>query len=340
MIRRNAGRASSLWRRHQFGKVLQTQVWWRLYSTERYNRPWSVAVGETVKLSYAAECGKKSVITFTWMPPLYKTPWVCHSQASDPPVSGGGGLQGSGTNEAAGISLARNNPLCGEPFSWLEAAPSTSNYFPVWKGYTINDAIMLMVCQAARLPPVLLSINPVEERHGESVMVQIRSINVSMNLRFPEKWYRQWKVDDNDWLGNNTTLVYCPWTFLAYSQYQIGGQAERVFWRSNQDFGRMINLILTVWYNLCFCNHGAWYELFGLQGAFSFCQTSSKSFHPLVICCLIEAMFSSLMGWNTYTVGLCNSQQTMWSQLVICQPYSWRDSCEDICQHEKRTCSP
>lgn len=78
------------------------------------------------------------------MPPLYQTPWVCHSQASDPPVFREGGLQGSSTNEAAGISLARYKPLCVKPFSWLEAAPSTSYYFSEWKGFTINDAIMLM----------------------------------------------------------------------------------------------------------------------------------------------------------------------------------------------------
>ncbi len=126
---------------NSLGIVLHTRVWW-LY-LERYNRPWSVPVGETLKLSYAAECGKKSVITFTWMPPLYQTPWVCHSQASDPPVFRGG-LQGSSTNEAAGISLARYKLLCVKPFSWLEAAPSTSYYFSEWKGFTINDAIMLM----------------------------------------------------------------------------------------------------------------------------------------------------------------------------------------------------
>lgn len=142
------GRDSSL------GPVLQTQVWSLLY-LERYNRPWSVPAGETLKLSYAAECGKKSVITFTWMPPLYQTPWVCHSQASDPPVFREGGLQGSSTNEAAGISLARYKPLFVKPFSWLEAAPSTSYYFSEWKGFTINDAIMLM-----ELPSCLFASPP------------------------------------------------------------------------------------------------------------------------------------------------------------------------------------
>lgn len=143
--RRNAGRASSL--RDEtavWGTALQTPSSGRCFNLERYNRPWSVPVGETLWLSYAAECGKKSVITFTWMPPLYQTPWVCHSRASDPPVFRGGGLQGSRTNEAAGISLARYKPLCVKPFSSLEAAPSTSYYFSEWKGFTINDAIMLM----------------------------------------------------------------------------------------------------------------------------------------------------------------------------------------------------
>ena len=40
--------------------------------------------------------------------------------------------------------LVANPCVCVEPFSWLEAAPSTSYYFSEWKGFKINDAIMLM----------------------------------------------------------------------------------------------------------------------------------------------------------------------------------------------------
>lgn len=70
------------------------------------------------------------------------------------------GLQGSGTNEAAGISLARYKLL----FSCLEAAASTSYYFTEWKGFTINDAIMLMVLPSCVFAsPRLVSINPNEE---------------------------------------------------------------------------------------------------------------------------------------------------------------------------------
>lgn len=132
----NAGRASSLWRRQTF--------WWWFFKhtslvaafTWRDTIDLGVSpVGETLKLSYAAECGKKSVITFTWMPPLYQTPWVCHSRASDPSAFKEGGPQGSRTNEAAGISLACYEPtVCGAFFSWLEASPSTSYYFSEVKG--------------------------------------------------------------------------------------------------------------------------------------------------------------------------------------------------------------
>lgn len=168
--------------------VLQTQVRSPL-CPERYNRPWSVPVGKTLKLSYAVECGKKSVITFTWMPPLYQTPWVCHSQASDPPVFREGGLQGSRTNEAAGISLARYKPLCVKPFSLPEAAPSTSYYFLDWKGFTINDAIMLMElpsCSFASPPTKYQSCWRMREwkrRCSDS-----ERIYLPVNLSFPEKW--------------------------------------------------------------------------------------------------------------------------------------------------------
>lgn len=46
-----------------------------------------------------------------------------------PPCIQSGGLQGSRTNEAAGISLAPYKLLCVKPFSGLEAAPGTSYYF-------------------------------------------------------------------------------------------------------------------------------------------------------------------------------------------------------------------
>lgn len=78
----NAGRASSLW----------TAVW-DLFFKHRFSCwfTWRDTIdlgvslwGETLKLSYAVECGKKSVMTYTWMAPLHQTPWVCHSQALDP----------------------------------------------------------------------------------------------------------------------------------------------------------------------------------------------------------------------------------------------------------------
>lgn len=162
-------------------------------------------MGKTLKLSYVAECGKKSVITFTWMPPLYQTPWVCHSQASDPPVFRDGGLQGSSTNEAAGISLARYKPLCVKPFSWLEAAPSTSNYFSEWKGFTINDAIMLM-----ELPSCSFASPPTKY---QSCWRMGKWKHHCSNSAYICPWIwaflrngSQWKLDDN-WLRNNRTLV-------------------------------------------------------------------------------------------------------------------------------------
>lgn len=190
------------------GIVLLTQVRSPL-CPERYNRPWSVPVGKTLKLSYAVECGKKSVITFTWMPPLYQTPWVCHSQASDPPVFREGGLQGSSTNEAAGISLARYKPLCVKPFSLPEAAPSTSYYFLDWKGFTINDAIMLMElpsCSFASPPTKYQSCWRMREwKHhcSDSERTFARESELSWEMAGSEK------LMTTIGRGNNRALVYC-----------------------------------------------------------------------------------------------------------------------------------
>lgn len=81
------------------------------------------------------------------------------------------GLQGSGTNEAAGIFLARYKL----PFSWLEAAASTSYYFTEWKGLAIIDAIMLMVLPSCMFAcPCLVSINPGEEWKKEKHHCRLR----------------------------------------------------------------------------------------------------------------------------------------------------------------------
>lgn len=56
--------------------------------------------GENTEGNCALECGKKSVVTYTWMVPLCQTRWVIHN----PPARV---LWAPSTNEATGISLAR-----------------------------------------------------------------------------------------------------------------------------------------------------------------------------------------------------------------------------------------
>lgn len=54
-----------------FSLQLVGQTWaCTLNFLERYSQPWSVPAGCTLKLSYAVECGKRSVMTYTWMAPL------------------------------------------------------------------------------------------------------------------------------------------------------------------------------------------------------------------------------------------------------------------------------
>lgn len=177
-------------------------------------------MGKTLKLSYAVECGKKSVMTYTWMAPLYQTPWVCHSQASDPPCIQRG-LQGSSTNEAAGISLARYKLLCVKPFSWLEAAPSTSYYFTEWKGFTINDAIMLMElpsCLFASPSPKYQSWWRMGKwKHQCSVSECIFAHESELSLEMAALETK------NNWLRNNRTFVHCHVPFHA--NVSIGRQA-------------------------------------------------------------------------------------------------------------------
>lgn len=141
--------------------------------------------GGTLKLSYAVECGKKSVMTYTWMAPLHQTPWVCHSQALDPTPRIQRGLQGSSTNEAAGISLARYKLLCVKPFSWLEAAPSTSYYFTEWKAFTINDAIMLMELPSCLFASPSTKYQSWWKWESASITAQIQSVYLPVSLSFP-----------------------------------------------------------------------------------------------------------------------------------------------------------
>lgn len=118
--------------------------------------PWSGPEAEQCGWVWEEKCS-----TYTWMAPLFKKN----------PEFTERGLQGSGTNEAAGIFLARYKL----PFSWLEAAASTSYYFTEWKGLAINDAIMLMVLPSCMFAcPCLVSINPGEEWEKEKHHCRLR----------------------------------------------------------------------------------------------------------------------------------------------------------------------
>lgn len=188
--------------------------------------------GETLKLSYVVECGKKSVMAYTWMAPLHQTPWVCHSQASDPtpphPVSKEACRDLALMRQQAFLWLVTN--CCVKPFSWLEAAPSTSYYFTEWKGFTINDAIMLM-----ELPSCLFAspstkyqswwrMRKCKHHCTNSECISAHESELSLEMEALETI--------NNWLGNNSTLVHCH--LLSHANLSIGRRAEVILLRSNQ----------------------------------------------------------------------------------------------------------
>lgn len=128
-----------------------------------------------------------------------------------PPVFRERGLQGSSPNEAAGVSLARYKPLCVEPFSWLEAAPSTSYSFTRWKGFTINDALMQMA-----LPSCLFAIPSTKYQSW----VKNGKVKASM-LRFRVYICAWIQVSFNKGGTENLTTVGLEITELSIAAYRF-----------------------------------------------------------------------------------------------------------------------
>lgn len=237
------------------------------------------------------------------------------------------GLQGSSTNEAAGISLARYKLLCVKPFSWLEAAPSTSYYFTEWKGFTINDAIMLM-----ELPSCLFAspstkyqswwrMRKCKHHCTNSECISAHESELSLEMEALETI--------NNWLGNNRALVHCH--LLSFANLSIGRQAKGILLRSNQILDlKIFNLILMVWWHLC------------IMLLFSACKrgpTSAKLTFYLYWVCLemdgpIETIFLSFTITRA-TLLACVIFRPHWHTLTSKSLKEiWKSSRDNICTWE------
>lgn len=228
----NAGRASSLWRRQQFENCSS-------------NIGLVADLLEEIPSTLECPCGgntKAELCGWVWEEKCNDL----HLNGSTPPNTMGlsfkgvgphpptpriqRGLQGSSTNEAAGISLARYKLLCVKPFSWLEAAPSTSYYFTEWKGFAINDAIMLM-----ELPSCLFAspstkyqswwrMRKCKHHCTNSECISVHESELSLEMEALESI--------NNWLGNSRALVHCH--LLSHANLRIGRWVEGILLRSNQ----------------------------------------------------------------------------------------------------------
>lgn len=99
------------------------------------------------------------------------------------------GLQGSSTNEAAGISLVGYKPLFGA-FLLTQSCSQyqRAHHFFQWKGFTINDAIMLMVGASCSFASPPQHQSPLKK---ENVKVSVYSFGTVRKEGAGQSWRQQ-----------------------------------------------------------------------------------------------------------------------------------------------------